>query len=146
MTLAVIPNRMTGDNITYQPLRRYIGSLIGNMEQEQGKYMLKPGFEEISRFFEHFRQIWAPGGRLWALTSFVDTNLTRRIDPRYAGPPENTPVKISTTCDFLFLSFFDHSKIFCQNRSHMPPQAKPPLRKWPQMDPLDMNFSSKPSL
>ena len=51
-------------NVTYQPLRRYIGSLIGNMKQEQGKYMLKPGFEEISRFFEHFRPIWAPGERL----------------------------------------------------------------------------------
>ena len=35
-----------------------------NREQEQGKNMLKPGFEDISRFFEHFRPIWAPGERL----------------------------------------------------------------------------------
>ena len=37
-------------------------------------------------------------------------------------------------------------KIFCQNRSHMPPHAQPPLRKWPQLDSLVMDFSPKPSL
>ena len=37
-------------------------------------------------------------------------------------------------------------KIFCKNRSHMPPHAQPPLRKRPQLDYLVMDFSPKPSL
>ena len=31
-------------------------------------------------------------------------------------------------------------------QSHMPPHAQPPLRKWPQLDSLVMDFSPKPSL